>query len=208
MFLKAFICAHVWVTCSFCIVLYFCTWSEAIIKKNIDVCMWQNLIYDHSMLVFSRKHTDIGKHHRELRTSITSCLFMSVSLCRSSQLFKTNYVMSMHDLVRDFKWEHRHVGSLNFAGCCLLPSALPVTTQSHQHFCLTFCCCSNHRLTVCWKKQEAGRLRHGGGDKRKRGEINNLINKSISYVKSGKEGQAHTYTLNYRLFWQTHFSLL
>lgn len=87
--------------------------------------------------------------HPSSTISICVCVCVSASKKKHTLSSLTSYVISMHDLVTDFKYVHRSSGSLNLVDVAFCPLALPMTTETHQQSHLTFCCFSNHWLTVC-----------------------------------------------------------
>lgn len=110
------------------------------------VCVCCYILYDCGTLSLSGRQIETERHYQEPRTSI----FYSLCVCAHAKTHSslTNYVIFMPDLAKDF--EHTSACRIiKLSERCFLPSALPMTTKSHQHSHLTFCCCSNHRLTIC-----------------------------------------------------------
>lgn len=154
-----FVCAA---HCSYlCVLICSCT-----LCLLAYVCVQLYILSDHGTLAVSGRQIETERHYQDPRTSIfhSLCVRVCVFVCMcpvcKNHSSLTNYAIFMHDLAKDF--EHTHApGIIKLSQCCLLPSALPMTTKSHQHSHLTFCCCSNHRLTICQKdkKRRAGRQR-------------------------------------------------
>lgn len=148
---------HPWLFMSVYVLIYTCTF----VCIYLCMCVQLYILCDRGALSFSGRQIETERHYGEPRTSVFYSVYVCVRVhtcvcvrvCAKAHSSLTNYVIFMHDLARDFKHTHtRRI--IKLSGCCLLPSALPMTTESHQHSHLTFCCCSNHRLTICQKDKK------------------------------------------------------
>lgn len=119
-----------------------------------------------------------------------------MSICTKAHSSLTNHVTAMHDLAGEFKYAHKHAGSLNSVDAAFCLQHFPWQQGSH----LTFCCYSNHRLTAHYKAKtklrgDTDRERWGEAATKGREEINK--NKWFQYAASGgKVKGACLYTIN------------